>query len=99
VDTTTFHSAIGFQTLGSIDTSTAVAPTAAYNGIKATKLRLTVEGAAIRFRYDGTAPTSGVGHYVGTLNQFEIYGEENIANLRIIATSGTATVTVTAEVA
>lgn len=59
--------------------------------------RITVETENIRYRYDGTAPTTTVGHiaYAGTT--FTLEGLENIERFRMIADMGTSTVSVTLE--
>lgn len=98
MDTVSYHSAIGFETI-SQDAVTASGIETVYKGLNGTKARITVEGAAIRFRYEGGGdPTTSVGHLVLANSQFEIFGEENLQMLRIIATAGTAELTVTVEV-
>lgn len=88
-----------FETLAP-DAVTAVALTTArlaHTGKqKAMRAFLTVEDADIRYRIDGVAPTASVGNiaYNGGA-PLEIEGTTNLENLQIIATSGTAKVSVT----
>jgi len=77
---------------------TAVAFTAAKLAVaskeKAIRAWVTVAGADVRYRVDGTAPTAAVGHAVENGGTIEIEGQTNLERFRIIAQSGTATVTV-----
>lgn len=54
------------------------------------KASITLETAQIRFRVDGTAPTSAEGHILDVAQSLEIEGKENIANFRAIRTGGTS---------
>lgn len=58
---------------------------------------ISVDGANVRFRYDGTAPTTSVGHYLANGERWVMYGQQNIAALQFIAISGTAYVAITLE--
>ena len=73
-------------------TSTLRAPS---NQPSARAIYLTVETAEIRMRYDGTAPTTTTGHAVPSAATMTLYGVSNLSNLRLIASSATATVRVT----
>lgn len=53
---------------------------------------LTVEANAIRWRADGTAPTTTVGHLATAGATITIQGHANVANFRMIATAANATV-------
>ena len=67
---------------------------AKYSG--ASKALITVETAQIRFRVDGGAPTSTVGHVADIDDQIELDSVEDIANFRAIRTGTTsATISVT----
>ena len=60
---------------------------------------VTVATAQIRFRYDGTAPSSTVGHLAEAGDKLEILGYDNILNFRAIRTTATnATLSVTLEI-
>ncbi len=58
---------------------------------------LTVETVAVRFRFDGTAPTTSVGHKLDVGMELRILGAENLQQLKLIrdGSSGTAAVSVT----
>lgn len=58
----------------------------------ATMAYITPETAAIRWRDDGTAPTTTVGYPVSAGNQLAYMG--NLATLQVIAQSGTSTVNI-----
>lgn len=60
-------------------------------------VHFTVEGGAVRYRYDGAAPTAAVGHLLAAGQAGEVRGTDVIRTLRFIAVSGAATVTVTGE--
>ena len=55
---------------------------------------VSVDSADIRWRVDGTDPTTSTGHLLSDGQYFEFFGDE-IENLSVIATSGTAKVAVT----
>ena len=58
----------------------------------------TVETAQIRYRYDGTAPSSTVGHILNAGDVLELEGIINLQNLLFIRTTGSsATVQATYE--
>jgi hypothetical protein len=64
----------------------------------ATRIRLTVNTNAIRYRFDGGDPTTTAGHYLATNGTIPIDGSENVANFRIIRDGGSsASVSVTLE--
>lgn len=57
-----------------------------------------VEDASIRYTWDGTAPTTTVGHLANIGNSFALDGPANIGQFRAIRTGGTnAKVPVTYE--
>jgi len=59
---------------------------------------ITVEDAQIRFRYDGTDPTSSEGHIADVGDVIKIEGYDNIVNFRAIRTGESdATLRVTYE--
>ena len=90
--------AYDFETL-TVTTGTAVPFTAAK--ISPAKLpsakavQITVEVASIRYRYDGAAPTTTVGHLVPIAGDRFILSINNINQFKMIGGSGTATVYVT----
>lgn len=87
----------------SITVSTSVVPatdsTYAPDGqTPASSCLATVDGAAIRLRTTGDAPTGAAGHLIGDGGSFEIIGAANIVNLRMIrdgAASADAAVEIT----
>lgn len=61
---------------------------------RAVRALLTVEGDKIRFRMDGSAPTSTVGHILEVGDNFVVEGDQNIENFRMIRATTDATVQV-----
>ena len=55
---------------------------------QADRARVTVATQAIRFRYDGTAPTASVGHLAAADTTFFIEGNQNLQNLQLIRATG-----------
>ena len=49
---------------------------------------LTCEDAAVRFRLDGTAPTSAVGHELEVGDTLELDSEHQLENVRFIRRNG-----------
>jgi hypothetical protein len=80
-------------------TATNISPTnvaAAMYGRVAESVLLTVEGDTIRFRIDGTAPTTSLGHALGTGAILELEGRETISQFLAINTAAsTSTVRAT----
>lgn len=56
---------------------------------------ITVETDQIRWTYDGTAPTSTVGHLAEAGDAIELLGYENIVKFRAIRVTNNATIRVT----
>lgn len=56
---------------------------------------VTTETNPIRFRSDGTAPTSSEGHLAAASSQIEVCGAAAVANFRMIRTGSDATAKVT----
>lgn len=84
--TVTSSTAVGF-------TPSKMSPT---NGPRAKSVFLTVETDDIRFRMDGTSPTTSVGHIVlSTTQGVTISGEENIQKFSAIGVDNTCTLRVT----
>jgi len=100
MDTSTYHAARGFETLAP-GNATALPITEAVRVISnepAKRAVITVETNSIRYRKDGGAPTSAVGHLVATGVEFVIEGEANVRNFRVISTNvAGSSVTVTTE--
>lgn len=96
-DVNSFHKAIGTVQMIPVTTAEAVGITTVAGQLLATKARFTVIGDDIRYRYDGSDPTNTIGHYVGNYLTFELYGHTNLDQFRMIAVTGTATVTVQIE--
>ena len=51
---------------------------------------ITVETAVVRFRLDGTAPTSSEGHVLEVGDVLELDSSESMANVRFIRRDGTS---------
>lgn len=77
-----------------LSVTTAVLVSTCSGGIPggATRAYVTPETAAIRWRDDGTAPTTTVGYPVAIGAQLIYYG--NLPTLQVIAQSGTSTVNI-----
>lgn len=66
-------------------------------GKAAVRAFLSLESGQVRYRYDGTDPTSAVGHLLQAGDAIELEGDTNIRNFRAIRTgavSGSLSVTV-----
>lgn len=64
----------------------------------ADRVRITCTGNAVRYRYDGSAPTASVGHNIAVDGQVIIDGNQNINNLQFIrATGSDGAVSITLE--
>lgn len=61
---------------------------------KANMVWLTVEGADLRYAWDGTSPTSGIGHLLPEGQPLLIEGQRRILNFRMLGDAAAA-VTVT----
>lgn len=86
---TVADTAIGF-------TSSTYRTEKATTGTAHLKAHVTATGAAMRYRYDGTSPTSSVGHILSHGDTLDIVGTVNLANFKAIrsgANSGTLHVT------
>lgn len=68
-------------------TAATYAPAGAPGAVRAV---LTLETAQIRWTYDGTAPTTTVGHLMETGEKVALTGAETIARFRAIRTGGTS---------
>ena len=91
--------AFGYESLPVSDTAKALTPSKYNTSVHtATVAFITVEDAQIRFRYDGTDPTSSEGHIADVGDVIKIEGYNNIANFKAIRTgSSDATIRVTYE--
>jgi hypothetical protein len=97
------HAPTGFKTAQQTVTDTALklADLTDFNADdvdRAGALRLTVHNDSVRYRYDGTAPTTAVGHKLSSGGVLVLSGDNNIANFQIIRDSTTpAEVAITLE--
>lgn len=81
------YAPLGFQTVGSLTSASLLSVPAG-----ATIAYITVEGAPVRWRDDGTAPTATVGTLVGVGSQIIYSG--SLAAIQFIQQSATATLDV-----
>lgn len=96
-------SAFDFDTLTVTNAAAVSLTTAKLNGtganskLSATRVYITIEVSTVRYRYDGTAPTTTIGHLgnVGDVLTFD--GSRNLQNLQFIAVTANATVNVSYE--
>ena len=66
-------------------TATKVQPAA---GIRRKAVRISFESAELRFRHDGGAPTTTVGHRANDGDVLTLHGTNNLINFRAIRTGG-----------
>lgn len=52
------------------------------------RARITVAGNPVRYRYDGTAPTAAVGHYLAANGEVILVGRPNLERLSFIRAGG-----------
>lgn len=75
----------GFESLTITNAAAGVGPSAARSKT-AYKAFMTAEDAEMRFRFDGTAPSSTEGHLIDDGDTLELYGNKNIVNFLAIRT-------------
>ena len=71
---------------------TAATLEGAGSGPPALRAILTVENAQMRFRYDGTVPTSAEGHIAEAGDAITIEGAEDLRKWRAIRTGGSSAI-------
>jgi hypothetical protein len=93
---------IGFETLTVSSTGKVLTPTSyeTFESVNQTRRQaklalITVEDNSIRFRLDGTAPTTALGHLVVSGSALELQSITQIRNLKMIAAAADATIQVT----
>lgn len=84
-----------FENLSVTDAAVVQLSSAKYEGINVKEALVTVADADIRFRMDGTAPTTSAGHLMVDGSTFVIQGYELLKAFRMICPSGTSEVSVT----
>lgn len=94
---TTYASAFNNATISSTALTLEDVGFSAAEVSAANRMRLTVETAAIRYRYDGTSPTASVGHLLAVGAVLLLDGNQNIELLELIADASDGTVMVTLE--
>lgn len=93
------YGAATYGTTVSVDAITAVGlPAIPWTVETPNRAFLSVEGASIRFWYDGQTPTAVVGHPASSGSTIIITGQDDCRRFKMIAQSGTATITVTLHV-
>jgi hypothetical protein len=65
--------------------------------VAATRVFITCETNAVRYRYDGTAPTTTIGHLFSAGDVLILEAGNNLKNLQFIATGANATISITYE--
>lgn len=103
MDTSAFHGPLSFENLA-VTNGAAVSITETkrvVNRVAATHAKITVETNSVRYKTDGNDPataTPGEGHLVAAGSTFDIYGESNIKNFRVISTdAGGSALAITLE--
>lgn len=64
---------------------------------QADRARISAATDAVRYRYDGSAPTATVGHVLAANGTIEVIGNANIKALQFIRVTNDAVVSVTLE--
>jgi hypothetical protein len=82
-----FQKPLGYQQITSLASAANLTPPAG-----ATAALITVETASVRWRDDGTAPTTSLGMLLTAGQSFTYYG--NLSAIQFIAVSGSPTVNV-----
>ena len=80
-----------------ITTGVATAFTTSVYDNQCMRALLTLESGSCRYRYDGTAPTTTVGHLVNSGDVIGVLSYKNMSAFKIISVSGTATAMITYE--
>jgi hypothetical protein len=81
----------GFEAVASIDNATAktlTVPTGARHAV------IKAITAAVRFRDDGTAPTSVAGYSIAANGEIELTSKKQLDDFKVIAVDGTASLEV-----
>ncbi len=83
-----------FETLTIDNTAAGISLSSAYleANPRPKKAFITVEGASCRYRLDGTAPTSSVGHLLTPVSSLTLEGHSQLNNAKFIRTGGTSAV-------
>lgn len=84
---TVSSSAVGF-------TAATYSPGGAEGGTPAVAADVSVEGAQVRYRADGTDPTASVGAIKEAGDEFIVWGTMDIQSIKFIATGGDATLSI-----
>lgn len=99
--TATISSAMTHQviTVGATAVGLSITTTQQYLGMlrPMNSCYCTVETTAIRLFWDGTAPTSAVGHLIAASTSFNLQNRDELTGLQMISTGSNATVTCTCE--
>ena len=99
--TSKYDKADNIETLTIPHLATAVftpAELSTVDGNKTVRAVIQLEGADIRYTYDGTTPTATVGQKVLNGSWFQIIGEDNITNFEAYGLTGTATAYIVYEI-
>lgn len=83
-----------FEQITSISSSTGLTA-AKYGAAGVVFAFIQVTTSDCRYRTDGTAPTSSVGHVLATNGSIEVWGQTDMANFRAINMTGTSKLEVT----
>lgn len=77
-------------------TVTGAAQSLSGYGAQIVRALITVEGSAARYNYDGSVPTTSIGHMVNSGDVIQILGVNNLNNFQIVS-RGTTTLMITYE--
>ena len=77
---------IGYEKLAVADSSIGLASVPSM----ATRAYIQCDTAAVRFRYDGTAPTTAEGTLIAADGSVTLKGEDVLGSVRFIRTTGTS---------
>src|SRR3990167_4179378 len=79
-----------FETITVADTAIGLTAAKLASTPKPKKVYITFETASCRFRYDGTDPSSTVGHLLVPTQSLVLEGYSQINNIKFIRTGGTS---------
>jgi len=65
--------------------------------VRASRVMITVETAQVRYTYDGTTPTSSVGHILNVNDVLTLVGDDAIKNFKAIRVSASGALKATFE--
>lgn len=92
--------AVNYESVSVSSTAVGITSTVTSGGatLRGQRAIVTAETSQMRYRYDGTNPTTSEGHLLEVGQSIEVLGFADIDNFAIIATGSDGTIKVTLEV-